>query len=105
MKINHSTPSRPAEASATDSAARAAANGAATSSDSPALTGVRASPLASQVREIGSRLVNETDGDIDAGKVEEIRAAIAEGRIKIDPSKIADGLLASLRELSQGDSQ
>ncbi|MNL33042.1 anti-sigma28 factor FlgM [compost metagenome] len=105
MKINQSTPSLPADAAATDSAARPAANGAASSADSGALTGVRVSPLTAQVREIGSRLVNETDDDIDTAKVEEIRQAIAEGRIKIDPSKIADGLLASLRELSQGESQ
>ncbi|MGO4307225.1 flagellar biosynthesis anti-sigma factor FlgM [Cupriavidus sp. RAF12] len=105
MKINQSTTSRPADNAAAEGAARPAANGAATSSDPSALTGVRVSPLAAQVREIGSRLVNESDDDIDTGKVEEIRLAIAEGRIKIDPSKIADGLLASLRELSQGDSQ
>lgn len=105
MKINQSTPSLPADAAATDSAARPAANGAASSATSGALTGVRVSPLTAQVREISSRLVNETDDDIDTAKVEEIRQAIAEGRIKIDPSKIADGLLASLREFSQGESQ
>ncbi|MGN5476301.1 flagellar biosynthesis anti-sigma factor FlgM [Cupriavidus basilensis] len=60
--------------------------------------------MAAQVREIGTRLASETDDDIDTAKVEEIRQAIAEGRIKIDPGKIADGLLATLRELSQGDS-
>ncbi len=47
---------------------------------SGALTGVRVSPLTAQVREIGSRLVNETDDDIDTAKVEEIRQAIAEGQ-------------------------
>ncbi|MFX6149245.1 hypothetical protein ABTF39_20655, partial [Acinetobacter baumannii] len=30
-----------------------------------------------------------------------LRQAIAEGRLKMDPSKIADGLLATLRELTQ----
>ncbi|MNM98637.1 anti-sigma28 factor FlgM [compost metagenome] len=57
------------------------------------------------MREISSRLTQETDDDIDTAKVEEIRQAIAEGRIKIDPGKIADGLLASLRELGQADPQ
>ncbi|AJG24707.1 Negative regulator of flagellin synthesis [Cupriavidus basilensis] len=47
-------------------------------------------------------MVEDHDDDIDTAKVEEIRQAISEGRIKIDPSKIADGLLASLRELNGG---
>ncbi|CAG9181289.1 hypothetical protein LMG32289_04792 [Cupriavidus pampae] len=103
VKINQSTSTRPADNAAGD-AARPAAAGA-TPQDPAALTGVRVSPLAAHVREIANRLVNDTDDDIDTAKVEEIRQAIAEGRIKIDPSKIADGLLASLRELSQGDTQ
>jgi negative regulator of flagellin synthesis FlgM len=37
--------------------------------------------------------------DIDAAKVAAIRDAIASGQIKIDPTKIADGLIASAREL------
>ena len=104
MKINNSTPSRPADATATEGNARQAANGA-TLTDPSALTGVRVSPLAAQVRDIGARLLQDSDGDIDAAKVAEVRQAIAEGRIKIDPSKIADGLLASLHELSQGGTQ
>ncbi|GJG94401.1 flagellar biosynthesis anti-sigma factor FlgM [Cupriavidus pauculus] len=104
MKINNSTPSRPADTAATEGNARAGANGA-SSMDPSALTGVRVSPLAAQVRDIQSRLLQDSDSDIDAAKVAEVRQAIAEGRIKIDPSKIADGLLASLHELSQGGSQ
>ncbi|RZT29285.1 flagellar biosynthesis anti-sigma factor FlgM [Cupriavidus agavae] len=103
MKINNSTPSRPADTAATEGNARAAATGA--TSDTNALNGVRVSPLAAQVREIGTRLLQDSDSDIDAAKVAEVRQAIAEGRIKIDPSKIADGLLASLHELSQAPSQ
>jgi negative regulator of flagellin synthesis FlgM len=104
VKINNSTSSRPAEPSAPEGAARPAANGA-TSSDPTALTGVRVSPLAAQVKEIGARLLQDSDSDIDVAKVAEVRKAIAEGRIQIDPSKIADGLLASLHELSQGGSK
>ena len=103
MKINNSTPSRPADTAATEGNARAAATGA--TSDPTALSGVSVSPLAAQVREIGTRLLQDSDSDIDAAKVAEVRQAIAEGRIKIDPSKIADGLLASLHELSQTPSQ
>ena len=37
--------------------------------------------------------------DIDQARVEQIRAAIASGRLQIDPARIADGILASAREL------
>lgn len=37
--------------------------------------------------------------DIDTDKVAAIRAAIASGQIKIDPEKIADGIIASARDL------
>nr|WP_254926279.1 flagellar biosynthesis anti-sigma factor FlgM [Bordetella genomosp. 11] len=38
-------------------------------------------------------------GDIDTAKVQAIRDAIAAGQLKIDPTKIADGLIASAKEL------
>jgi len=100
VKINHSPSSRPADAPAADSPVRPQP---AQSAPAAPASGVSVSPLAAQVREIGSRLANESDDDIDTAKVEEIRQAIAEGRIKIDPGKIADGLIATLRELGQGD--
>ncbi|EYS90338.1 flagellar biosynthesis anti-sigma factor FlgM, partial [Cupriavidus sp. SK-4] len=65
--------------------------------------GLSVSPLAAQVRDISARLTQPADDDIDTAKVEEIRQAIAEGQIKIDPGKIADGLLATLRELGQAE--
>jgi negative regulator of flagellin synthesis FlgM len=37
--------------------------------------------------------------DIDTARVAAIRDAIASGQIKIDPAKIADGLIASAKEL------
>lgn len=100
MKINHSTSSRPADAPAGDGAARPQAAPASAAAPS---AGLSVSPLAAQVRDISARLVQPTDDDIDTAKVEEIRQAIAEGKIKIDPGKIADGLLATLRELGQAD--
>ncbi|ANQ85905.1 flagellar biosynthesis anti-sigma factor FlgM [Azoarcus olearius] len=36
---------------------------------------------------------------VDSSRVAEIRQAIAEGRFKIDSSKIADGLINSVRDL------
>ena len=35
----------------------------------------------------------------DAKKVEEIKAAIAEGRFKVDPEKVANGLLDTVSDL------
>lgn len=36
--------------------------------------------------------------DVDAARVAEIRQAIREGRLEINADKIADGLIASVRE-------
>lgn len=36
---------------------------------------------------------------MDSAKVEAIKQAISEGRFKINPEKIADGLLSSVRDL------
>lgn len=100
MKIQQSTPPRTGEGAA-DSTGRAPA--AANAAPATPAVGLTMSPLGSQVREIGNRLVDHADDDIDSAKVEEIRQAIAEGRLRMDPSKIADGLLATLRELAQGE--
>ncbi|SPA02802.1 Putative negative regulator of flagellin synthesis, anti-sigma-28 factor [Cupriavidus taiwanensis] len=105
MKINHSTSSRPADAAAGDAARPQAAPAAADAMDAAPSAGLSVSPLAAQVRDISARLAQPADDDIDTAKVEEIRQAIAEGRIKIDPGKIADGLLATLRELGQADAK
>lgn len=37
--------------------------------------------------------------DIQAERVQEIRDAIASGELRMDPERIADGLLASVRDL------
>lgn len=39
------------------------------------------------------------ENDIDVDKVQELRDAIASGRLKIDTSRIAESLIASAREL------
>ena len=43
--------------------------------------------------------LNDSDADIQAERVQQIRDALASGDLKIDPSRIADGLLASVRDL------
>ncbi|TVP45447.1 MAG: flagellar biosynthesis anti-sigma factor FlgM [Halomonas sp.] len=42
--------------------------------------------------------IDETQ-DIDAAKVEEIRDAIREGRLEMHADRIADGLIANLKDL------
>ncbi len=44
-------------------------------------------------------LTTESESPFDAGRVEEIKQAIAEGRFSINAGAIADRLIASAREL------
>ncbi|HQR05109.1 MAG: flagellar biosynthesis anti-sigma factor FlgM [Proteobacteria bacterium] len=46
-----------------------------------------------------SAQLGNAGGVIDADRVSEIRQAIAEGRFQINPERIADGLLTSVRQL------
>lgn len=45
-----------------------------------------------------SARVAQGDDDFSAARVAEIRQAITEGRFQVNPEKIADGLLQSVRE-------
>ena len=44
-------------------------------------------------------LLPSTVGDFDAGRVAQIRESISAGRYQVDTARIADGLLASVRDL------
>ena len=44
-------------------------------------------------------LLPSIHGDFDAARVAEIRESISAGRYQMNPGKIADGLLASVRDL------
>ncbi|TSH95684.1 flagellar biosynthesis anti-sigma factor FlgM [Verticiella sediminum] len=46
-----------------------------------------------------STALAQADGDIDMARVETIRQAIRAGELTIDPARIADGLIESVREL------
>ncbi|HEY9279126.1 MAG TPA: flagellar biosynthesis anti-sigma factor FlgM [Eoetvoesiella sp.] len=43
--------------------------------------------------------LQNSDNDIDVERVQAIRDAIAAGQLKVDPSRIADSLIASVRDL------
>lgn len=52
--------------------------------------------LSSRYQTLGNK-VTGSDG-FDAAKVEQIKAAIANGEFRINPEKIADGLITSIQE-------
>ncbi|VVE19394.1 Negative regulator of flagellin synthesis [Pandoraea terrae] len=65
----------------------------------PSATELSASPLASQMRDLQKALAQSGSADIDVARVAEIKQAIAEGRLSINPDKIASGLIDTAREL------
>jgi negative regulator of flagellin synthesis FlgM len=57
---------------------------------------VQLSDLASRLNQLESQF---SESDFDVKKVEEVRAAIAEGRFKVNADAVGDKLLASVAEL------
>ncbi|MDY0073548.1 MAG: flagellar biosynthesis anti-sigma factor FlgM [Thauera sp.] len=58
---------------------------------------VSLSPLAALMGKAESALANTSE--INQQRVDEIRQAISDGQFKINPGRIADGLIASVREM------
>lgn len=84
---------------------QATANAAPTGgSAAPAQTGgdasVSLSGLSSQLRSLAA----SGEADIDVAHVESIKQAIADGTLTMDPGKIADGILATARDLLKNPS-
>ncbi len=60
---------------------------------------IKSSPMSAQLQALqGSMAAGEV---FDAGKVDAIKTAIAEGKFKVDAEKVADGLLAAVKNLLQ----
>lgn len=53
--------------------------------------------LSSHARSLASQ--SGADEVFDAGKVNQIKAAIASGQFQVHPEKVADGLIESVRDL------
>lgn len=53
--------------------------------------------LSSQVQTLSAQVANT--GVFDAHKVEEIKAAIAQGKFQVNPEKVANGLLDTVTDL------
>ena len=95
MKIS-STPvkSQLASSIAATRSARPASGGAAGAGGGEKAAAVDLSPAARHLAGL-----HNGENDIDVAKVQELRDAIASGKLKIDTSRIADNLIASAREL------
>ena len=61
---------------------------------------VELSPLSSTLAKASASIASTPT--VDRARVDEIRAAISEGRFKIDAGRIADGLIESVREMLDG---
>lgn len=91
MKINSALPSVGGTSSAGTTR-----NAAMTRKSSGTETSERVdiSSLSARLQEVGGG-----DAPMNAQRVAEIKQAIAEGRFQINPERIADGLLASVRDM------
>lgn len=91
MKISSAIPSI---GSAPEGGRSRPANGA---PQRPAASGDAQVALSSRMQEIEATI--SSSPVVDAERVAEIKQAIAEGRFKVDPERIADGLLSSVRQM------
>ena len=71
--------------------------GAAKAGEAPPSAGSASVSLSPQVQSLAK--LASSGGVFDALKVEEIKAAIAEGRFQVDPEKVATGLLDTVTDL------
>ncbi|MBI3147736.1 MAG: flagellar biosynthesis anti-sigma factor FlgM [Betaproteobacteria bacterium] len=79
-------------ASAAKSERSASTGGAPAASDQVAL-----SPLAAQLSDLAASLA--ASPAVDRTRVDEIKSAISEGRLQVDPSVVADKLIETVRQL------
>lgn len=63
----------------------------------PAKESVTLSPLSAQLQSLEASVA--ASEAFDAGKVEAIKSAIANGQFKVDSGKVADGLIATVKDL------
>ncbi|NYT68196.1 FlgM family anti-sigma-28 factor [Pusillimonas noertemannii] len=68
--------------------------GAQAGSSASSKSTVELSPAARQLASL-----QNGDNDVDLERVQQIRDAIASGQLKVDAGRVADSLLASVREL------
>jgi negative regulator of flagellin synthesis FlgM len=85
-----------------DGAQRASQGDAKTAATNAQTSGVTAGKTSTvSLSPLSSDLRASNNSDIDTAKVESIKAAIRDGSLKMDTSKIADGILSTARDLLQ----
>ncbi|WP_040052893.1 flagellar biosynthesis anti-sigma factor FlgM [Caballeronia concitans] len=89
-------------ASLQDGAQRASQGDAKTAATTAPANDVKAGGTSTvSLSTLSSDLRASNGSDIDTAKVESIKAAIRDGSLKMDTSKIADGILSTARDLLQ----
>lgn len=61
--------------------------------------------LSPQMQALEGQVNAQSHSTFDAKKVQDIRAAIAQGRFQVNAGNVADGLLASVQELIRSNPQ
>ena len=89
--------SQPSDAASANSNAQSAGTASQTTTSGSGDASVSLSGLSQHLRSLAA----SGSADIDTVHVESIKAAIKDGSLKIDSSKIADGVLNTARELLQ----
>ncbi|MEO8768120.1 MAG: flagellar biosynthesis anti-sigma factor FlgM [Nitrosospira sp.] len=97
MKIDNSI--NPTTSPAGESPARTGKAGQKTDGVGSANTGGDSVQLSAQFQHIEKNLASSET--FDAARVNEIKQAIQEGRFVVNPEKVADGLLSTVRDLIQ----
>jgi len=87
----------PSIGSAPDSGRSRPVDSAARRPTTPPGAEVQLSPLSSRLQELEASV--SSPPAVDSKRIAEIKQAIAEGRFKVNPERIADGLLNSVREM------
>lgn len=94
MKINSTSSSTPLSGVTGGARTEPGHAGASAQKSGGAKSSVDLSPAARHLAAL-----QDGSGDIQAPRVQQIRDALASGELQIDPSRIADGLLANVRDL------
>lgn len=95
MKIDNSM--KPVGSPSGESKTRAARETPASSASSAGDAKVELSSLSARLAQLEQTLNNSPV--VDSAKVSEIQQAISEGRFKVNPEKVADGLIESVRQM------
>jgi negative regulator of flagellin synthesis FlgM len=79
------------------SGSAASKGGQASKVDAKSVENVTLSPMSAQLKSLEEKVA--ASNVFDAAKVGEIKSAIASGQFRVDSEKVADGLLATVKDL------